>query len=91
MKWQEGSLEEATITSKIGGTLRLRSYVPLTGEGLKPATGPCPNPLQMPAEIRQPMQSKELKKLELRPVPQVYEYDIETQPGQTIRVKKQTT
>ena len=91
MKWQEGSLEEATITSKIGGTLRLRSYVPLTGEGLKAATGACPNPLQMPAEIRQPMQSKELKKLELRPVPQVYEYDIETQPGQTIRVKKQTT
>jgi len=91
MKWQEGSLQEATITSKIGGILRLRSYVPLTGEGLKAATGDCPNPLYAPAAIQQPLKSKELETFELLPVPTVYEYDIETQPGQTIRVKKQTT
>ena len=88
MKWQEGSLQEATITSKIGGILRLRSYVPLTGEGLKEATGDCPNPLYAPAAIQQPLKSKELKTFDLLPVPAVYEYDVETQPGQTIHVKK---
>ena len=89
MKWQEGSLQEAAITSKIGGTLRLRSYVPLMGEGLKAATGDCPNPLYAPAAIQQPLKSKELKKFQLLSVPTVYEYDIETLPRQTIRVKKQ--
>ena len=89
MKWQDGSLLEATIVSKIGGILRLRSYVPLTGDGLKEAVGDCPNPLYAPAIIQSPLQSKELKKFELKPVPTVYEYDIETLPGQTILVKKQ--
>jgi len=87
MKWQEGTLQEATITSKIGGVLRLRSYVPLTGDGLKEATGECPNSLYEPAKIKKPLISTELKDFKLLPVPTVYEYDVETQPGQTIRVK----
>ena len=86
MKWKEGLLQEAVITSKIGGTLRLRSYLPLEGEGLKEAIGDCPNPLMAPAAIKQPLQSKELKKFQLLPVPAVYEYDVETKPGQTIHV-----
>ena len=84
--WKEGRLQKAAITSRIGGTLRLRSYVPLSGEGLKEAAGDCPNPLLTPAAIKQPLQSKELKQFTLLPVPTVYEYDIETQPGQTIQV-----
>ena len=91
MKWKEGALQEATITSKIGGTLRLRSYLPLTGEGLKEAVGECPNPLMAPASVKQPLQSKKLKELQLLPVPQVYEYDVDTNPGQTIRVKSVPT
>ena len=89
MKWQEGVLQEAAITSKIGGTLRLRSYQPLTGEGLREATGECPNPLMAPAAVKQPLQSKKLKELQLLPLPQVYEYDIDTKPGQTIRIKSE--
>ena len=88
MKWQEGTLQEAVVTSKIGGVLRLRSYVPLMGEGLKEATGYCPNPLYAPADIQQPLKSKELKKFAPLPVPTVFEYDIETQPGQTIRLQQ---
>jgi alpha-L-fucosidase 2 len=84
--WKEGRLQKAAITSRIGGTLRLRSYVPLSGEGLKEAAGDCPNPLLTPAAIKQPLQSKELKQFTLLTVPTVYEYDIETQPGQTIQV-----
>ena len=88
MRWTDDSLQEATITSKIGGTLRLRSYVPLQGKGLTPATGPCPNPLFAPATIQEPLHSPELTELSLLPIRKVYEYDIETTPGQTITVRQ---
>ena len=89
IKWNGGELQEAAITSKIGGTLRLRSYVPLTGEGLQEASGSCQNQLLQSAIIRDPLKSKELKDFDLLPVRKVYEYDIETHPGQTYRLKKQ--
>ena len=88
MKWSRGELQEAVVTSKIGGMLRLRSYVPLSGDGLRQATGPCQNPLLQSAVIREPLKSKELKSFDLLPVRKVYEYDIETRPGETIRLKK---
>ena len=86
--WSGGRLREASIRSTIGGTLRLRSYVPLTGKGLKPAVGDCPNDLMKPAQIRQPLQSQELTDFSTLPIRQVYEYDIETQPGKTYTVKE---
>ena len=86
-QWTGGKLREATILSTIGGTLRLRSYVPLKGKGLKPASGSCPNPLFAPAEIRQPLHSNELKDFQSMPLRKVYEYDIETTPGLTYRIK----
>ena len=89
IKWNSGELQEAAITSKIGGMLRLRSYVPLTGEGLQEASGSCQNQLLQSAIIRDPLKSKELKIFDLLPVRKVYEYDIETHPGQTYRLKKQ--
>ena len=89
IKWNGGELQEAAITSKIGGMLRLRSYVPLTGEGLQEASGSCQNQLLQSAIIRDPLKSKELKNFDLLPVRKVYEYDIETHPGQTYHLKKQ--
>ncbi|MBR0262926.1 MAG: glycoside hydrolase N-terminal domain-containing protein [Prevotella sp.] len=89
MKWNSNELQEAVITSKIGGVLRLRSYIPLAGEGLQEASGPCQNPLLQSANIREPLKSKSLKSFDLLPVRKVYEYDIETRPGQTYRLKKQ--
>ena len=89
IKWNGGELQEAAITSKIGGMLRLRSYVPLTGEGLQEASGSCQNQLLQSAIIRDPLKSKELKNFDLLPVRKVYEYDIETHPGQTCHLKKQ--
>ena len=89
IKWNGGELQEAAITSKIGGMLRLRSYVPLTGEGIQEASGLCQNQLLQSAIIRDPLKSKELKNFDLLPVRKVYEYDIETHPGQTYRLKKQ--
>ena len=89
IKWNGGELQEAAITSKIGGMLRLRSYVPLTGEGIQEASGSCQNQLLQSAIIRDPLKSKELKNFDLLPVRKVYEYDIETHPGQTYHLKKQ--
>ena len=84
MKWAKGRLQRAVIRSKIGGTLRLRSYVPLKGKGLKPAQGACPNDLLRPAAIQQPLRSAELTNFETLPIRKVYEYDIETVAGNNI-------
>ena len=81
MKWKNGQLQQAVIKSTIGGTLRLRSYVPLKGKGLKPASGGCPNVFFRPAEIQQPLKSAELANFEILPIQKVYEYDIETVSG----------
>ena len=45
MKWDNGIIETAEIESPLGGNLRLRSYVPLTGEGIVEAKGENPNPM----------------------------------------------
>ena len=81
MKWAGGELTEAVIVSKIGGTLRLRSYVPLKGAGLVEAQGECDNDLLKPAVIREPLKSEELKDFKTLPIRKVYEYDVKTKPG----------
>ena len=86
--WQDGSFQTATVQSAIGGTLRVRSYEPLKGKGLKPATGDCPNPLLAPAQIREPLYAPELKDFTLLPLREIYEYDIDTVPGGTYFLTK---
>ena len=86
MKWARGQLTEAVIASKIGGTLRLRSYVPLKGAGLVEAQGECANDLLKPAVIREPLKSEELKDFKTLPIRKVYEYDVVTKPGKVYKV-----
>ena len=88
LKWKDGNLAEAMVKSTIGGTLRVRSYVPLKGEGLKTAEGACSNPLLAPAQISQPLKSQELSDFQLLPLRQIYEYDVEMRPGQSLRLTK---
>ena len=83
-QWSDGKLKSATITSTIGGVLRLRSYQPLKGQGLRTAQGACPNALMAPAVIRQPL--VHTQKLEEVTIPKVYEYDLDTQPGKSYTV-----
>lgn len=46
MDWKNNVLNKAIIRSNIGGTLRIRSYVPLKGKGLKQVNGKeCSNRL----------------------------------------------
>ena len=84
--WNQGKLRSANILSTIGGTLRLRSYVPLKGKGLREASGSCPNELFAPADIREPLHSKELSDFKLLPLQIVYEYDLNTIPGKTYKL-----
>ncbi|MFA6651649.1 MAG: glycoside hydrolase family 95 protein, partial [Bacteroidales bacterium] len=42
--WENGAVNSAIIKSSLGGVCRIRSYVPLTGKGLKKAHGTNPNP-----------------------------------------------
>ena len=92
-EWREAKLHAASIRSTIGGTLRIRSYVPLKlvkapkGVTLNEAQGTCPNLLLAPANIKQPLQSKELQSLSLLPIRKVYEYDLETTVGEVYQLK----
>jgi len=86
-QWSGGSLQRATIHSSIGGTVRLRSYVPLTGKSLVAAEGHCPNELMMPADVTNPLLSDSLKSLPQLQLTPVYEYDLATEPGKSYEVK----
>ena len=80
MDWNGVQLDTAKIHSRIGGNLRLRSYVPLKGEGLRPASGTNPNPLFRQAAIKEPLVSKEINP-QYPVIPRVYEYDLATEAG----------
>lgn len=86
MEWEHGRLKTASVVSHIGGTLRLRSYVPLQGDRLRPASGPCPNALLRGAEIKTAEISPEAR-LGEPTLQKVYEYDMETIAGQRYRVQ----
>jgi alpha-L-fucosidase 2 len=73
--WENGILKTAVIKSSLGGVCRLRSYVPLTGKGLKKAHGMNPNPL-----FSAGISFKSLK------MNGVYEYDMDTRAGDVVIV-----
>lgn len=81
MDWKNVHLTKAVIYSRIGGTIRLRSYVPLKGKGLKRASGDCPNELLCQAEVASPLISKKLSNPEKPELKRIYEYDLKTEPG----------
>lgn len=88
MQWKDGSLEQAMLTSQLGGNLRIRSYVPLEGKGLIPASGENSNPLFQKAAVKAPLISEEAVvavKYEHR---KVYEYDLRTKAGKQYQIKK---
>ena len=87
MNWKNGQLAEAAVKSNIGGKLRLRSYVPLKGEGLTPAEGESCNPLLTPARLKDAEVSGETIP-EYPVLYRIYEYDIETLPGQTYKFSR---
>ena len=87
MKWQNKQLVSAKIRSTIGGTIHIRSYVPLKGKGLRKAEGTCTNPLLQAAVIKQPMEQHRVDEGVKANIPMVYEYDLETEPGKTYTIR----
>lgn len=87
MDWKNGQIETAKIVSPLGGNLRLRSYIPLEGEGLKEAIGENSNNLFV-----KPAVSDFLHSEEIRPrypiLKKVYEYDMDTRPGGTYKITR---
>lgn len=80
MTWSGKRIDQAKIHSKIGGNLRLRSYVPLSGEGLREADGENPNPLFERISIKEPLISEELTP-KYPILNKIYEYDLATEAG----------
>ena len=82
MAWKDGQLTQATVTSTLGGNLRIRSAVPL--KGLKVAKGTNKNPFyDFPSDVKQRVNYPE----RIQPLPALqttYLYDIPTKKGQTI-------
>ena len=87
MKWQNKQLVSAKVHSNIGGTLRIRSYVPLKGKGLRKAEGTCANPLLQAAVIKQPMEQHRVDEGVKAHIPQVFEYDLDTEAGKSYQIK----
>lgn len=87
MKWSSAQLTNATIHSSIGGVLRLRSYVPLKGEGLKTASGNCPNRFLTPASIKKPLISSKITAQQPM-LYKCYEYDLNTTAGNDYTVER---
>lgn len=89
--WADGALSEATVTSRLGGTLRLRSAVELDGPGLRPASGPVANPLLANTSAVLPTES-DGRLLPEAPADAtalgLYEYDIDTLPGSTLTLRR---
>ena len=87
MTWRGGRLESAVVVSTVGGTLRLRSAVPLrlNGKPLQPTRAvESPNPLLRAQPVRQPLVSAQAE-VGGEPEPQTYLYDVETQAGRSYR------
>ncbi|OUM58385.1 glycoside hydrolase family 95 protein [Piromyces sp. E2] len=85
MVWKNNKITKATIKSKIGGILRVRSNTPLSGKGVKATQGECQNPLLLSSDVKEPRISPRasIKKPSLE---KYYEYDIETTAGQTVEL-----
>ena len=86
MKWKAGQIETVSLTSRLGGILRLRSYVPLMsadGTPLRPASGANSNPFYQTPAVKSPKVSSEITPQ--HPIlSKVYEYDVETTEGETL-------
>ncbi|MBP1540969.1 MAG: glycoside hydrolase family 95 protein [Prevotella sp.] len=86
-EWNGGQLKCANILSRLGGQLRLRSYVPLKGKGLRAAKGANQNPLFFKPQLKQPLVFKEIHP-QYPELKRVYEYDIDTEAGKTYYIER---
>lgn len=89
MTWESGQLLRAKINSRIGGKLRIRSYVPLVGKGLRAVSAgtESANVLMEPADIKAPILCKDIIP-EAAITLHTYEYEADTKVGDYIELKR---
>jgi alpha-L-fucosidase 2 len=80
MKWDHGQISTVNIHSRLGGNIRIRSYVPLKGVGLSEAKGENPNPFYMTTAIKTPLVAASLHP-QYPILKKVFEYDLSTTAG----------
>lgn len=85
MDWDSGLLLKAKVYSRLGGLLRIRSYVPLKGNGLTPVTGKNENVFYQLADIKKPLISQEVHAI-YSTLNKIYEYDLMTEAGKIYEV-----
>ena len=88
LSWKGQQLSNVVVTSQLGGTLRLRSYVPLKGAGLVPAKGVNDNPFYALPDIKAPMFSNAINPQQPM-LYKVYEYDVKTEAGKTYSFERE--
>lgn len=79
--WDNNQVSKVKVLAANGGNLRLRSYVPLKGAGLKIAKGENPNLIFRTVKGKRPLISKELNSPKMPVLSKVYEYDVTTKAG----------
>ena len=89
MQWDNHQLKEVTISSRMGGVLRIRSKVPLMldGKSLYVATGKCPNMNIAGQQVRKPLVDAGAS-LDSLKAEEYYEYDIPTVANQKYALTK---
>lgn len=87
MEWEGLQLVSAKIHSRLGGNLRLRSYVPLSCEKLKEVVGENPNHFYKCAEIKEPLISEKISP-QYPMLYRVYEYDLMTEAGKEYVIRR---
>jgi alpha-L-fucosidase 2 len=86
LTWSGGRITGASMVSRLGGNLRVRSRVPLVRadrEKLAAASGENPNPFFFLPPAPAMLVSSEAKPVAYTP-PQEFAYDIATRPGETV-------
>lgn len=78
--WEENIVKQINILSTLGGNCRIRSYHPLSGNGLVKVEGNNPNHFYQTPNIREAI-IKDKEKLQDTDLKQVYEYDLQTESG----------
>ena len=88
LEWTLGRVTKVSVTSTLGGNLRIRSNEPLMmadGTPLTLAEGNNANPLNQPYNMPAP-KVKDATKIPATNLPVTYLYDIPTSAGQTINL-----
>ncbi|QJR81170.1 glycoside hydrolase family 95 protein [Alteromonas pelagimontana] len=87
LEWEEGKVKTASITSTLGGNLRVRSAVPLqlaSGEALAVAAGSNSNRLLTPASIKSVRYGTDIDSDGFDTVRQFPVYDVPTKARETV-------